>query len=85
VSHEDINSDPASARQLDTSQPSASPWTRSTGTSQRSPKDQTTRQAAKIVADQTALVDLWLKYRMATLAARPEQVRRAALQERGRS
>src|SRR5690606_41161222 len=40
--------------------------------------DQTTRQAVQIVTDQAVLVDLWLRYRMATLAPWPKRVRRAA-------
>lgn len=47
--------------------------------------DEATRQAVQIVTDQAVLVDLWLRYRMATLAPWPKRVRRAALHERGRS
>ncbi|WP_164519845.1 hypothetical protein [Flaviflexus salsibiostraticola] len=39
---------------------------------------QATRQAVQIVTDQAVLVDLWLRYRMATLAPWPKRVRRAA-------
>ena len=35
--------------------------------------------------DQAVLVDLWLRYRMATLAPWPKRVRRAALHEKRRS
>src|SRR5699024_1238492 len=44
--------------------------------------DEATRQAVQIVTDQAVLVDLWLRYRMATLAPWPKQVRRAALHEK---
>lgn len=47
--------------------------------------DEARRQAVQIVTDQAVLVDLWLRYRMATLAPWPKRVRRAALHERGRS
>lgn len=40
--------------------------------------DQATRQAVQIVTEQAVLADLWLRYRMATLAPRPQRVRRAA-------
>ena len=40
--------------------------------------DQTTQQAVQIVTDQAVLVDLWLRYRMATLAPWPMRVRQAA-------
>ncbi|WP_369062239.1 hypothetical protein [Kocuria rhizophila] len=47
--------------------------------------DEATRQAVQIVTDQAVLVDLWLRYRMATLAPWPKRVRRAALHEKRRS
>lgn len=47
--------------------------------------DEATRQAVQIVTDQAVLVDLWLRYRMATLTPWPRRVRRSALHERGRS
>lgn len=56
-----------------------------TGLRPRHTWDQTTRQAVQIVTDQAVLVDLWLRYRMATLAPWPKQVWRAALHEKRRS
>lgn len=44
--------------------------------------DEATRQAVQIVTDQAVLVDLWLRYRMATLAPWPRRVRRRALHEK---
>lgn len=43
------------------------------------------RGANEIVNDHGAVVDLWLKQRMATLGYWPERVRRAALHEKARS
>jgi hypothetical protein len=44
--------------------------------------DEATRQAVQVVTDQAMLVDLWLRYRMATLAPWPKRVRRVALRSR---